>query len=237
MSENDKARLVAEIEMQSIENVFDQKTGQYFAPYNPTNEEIAKELHSQGLTGEGLAIAVLDTGVLSDHPGLKGRITGSADFTGEGKEDLNGHGTTVALLAAGPKKPGPNILNVKVLDKDGTGLEENIVAGMKWAAENGAVALNMSMGIPRDCDGSCLLCSTAAELFERDVMVFAAAGNFGPEVKSCPAQSEYVVSAGALDYEGEQAADYSGLGDVYTPGEVVFVSMDEDGTMHAEEAD
>jgi len=223
------ARLADDAVIQSIEDVFDPKTGQYYRPYNPIEEELARH-HSAGFTGEGITIAVLDTGVLSHHPGLRGRIAGSVDFTGEGPEDLNGHGTMVALLAAGPLKPGPAILNVKVVNKHGTGREEDIAAGMRWAADHGADLLNMSLGIPRSCDGTCLLCSTATEVHRSGVRVAAAAGNWGPGVRSCPAQCDSVTAVGALDYAGENIADYSGQGDGYMAGSFDLVRIDEDGT-------
>lgn len=234
MPNEEIARLINSAVILSIEDVFNPRTGQYYAPYNPIEEEFARK-HAEGATGEGTTIAILDTGVLSHHPGLRGRIAGSVDFTGEGPEDLNGHGTMVALIAAGSLRPGPDILNVKVLDKNGFGREEDIASGMRWAADHGADILNMSLGIPRSCDGTCLLCTTATELYERRVAVGAAAGNFGPEVKCCPAQCEFVLSSGALDYEGKNVADSSGPGDVYMTGSFDLVPVDEDGTMHPEQ--
>ncbi len=116
------AELAEDAFSQSLDRLFDPETGRYYAPYNPTAEaEHEKRVRARGSTGEGMVIAVLDTGVLSHHPGLKGRLVDSADFTGEGPEDYNGHGTAVALLAAGPNRPGPSILNVKVLDRNGRG--------------------------------------------------------------------------------------------------------------------
>ena len=93
---------------QSLDRLFDPKTGKYYAPYNPIAEEWSgfENARALGDIGEGVTIAVLDTGVLSHHPGLKGRLVGSADFTGEGPEDYDGHGTAVALIAAGPYRPG-----------------------------------------------------------------------------------------------------------------------------------
>jgi subtilisin family serine protease len=226
------AELVDDAFSQSLDRLFDPKTGRYYAPYNQTVEEEDEKVHTRGYTGEGTIIAVLDTGVLSHHPGLKGRLVGSADFTGEGPEDYNGHGTAVALLAAGPLRPGPSILNVKVLGRNGRGAEDNIVAGMRWAANNGANALNMSLCIYRDCDGTCALCQEATRILkEQEVLIYAAAGNEGPGVPACPAQCcPAVIAVGASDYTGTHIADYSGRGDSYPPGEYLPVPVDEDGT-------
>ena len=138
----------------------------------------------------------------------------------------------MALIAAGPYSPGPSILNVKVLDRNGRGPEENIVAGMRWAADNGASILNLSLCIVRDCDGTCALCQEATRIFEEtEIMIVAAAGNKGPDVPVCPAQCcRAVFAVGATDLAPQRMADYSGPGDIYGPGIMVPVPVDEDGT-------
>ena len=236
MTAKDIARLSDQAYSQSLDRLFNPKTGQYYAPYNPTFEEWHARRIEQLLSAEELAIplqdvtiAVLDTGVLTHHPGLRGRIVGSVDFTGEGPEDRNGHGTTVALLAVGPIKPSPRILNVKVLDRNGRGDEKSIVAGMRWATENGAHLINMSLCIYRSCDGTCALCVEAKAIAAAGTsIVLAAAGNEGPTVAACPAQCcDAVIAVGAADYTWTNNADYSGRGDRYYPGTVDFVPVDE----------
>lgn len=222
---------IAEGDATGIEALYDAETGRYYAPYNPIDKKL-EALYDLGFTGEGRTTAVLDTGVLYHHPLLTGKIVGSVDFTGEGPEDFNGHGTVVALLAAGPRPKGPSILNVKVLDRWGEGSEEDAVAGMRWARRNGANAINISFGIPRDCDGTCALCSEATRIAnETEIVICAAAGNFGPGVRCCPAQCDAVEAIGALDYSGDKVADYSGLGDAYMPGSYQRVEVDDEGRL------
>lgn len=109
------------------------------------------------LTGRGVKIAVLDTGVDTDHPDLAGRIEDTASFVpGETVEDAHGHGTHCIGTVAGPLRPheGPRygvasecrILAAKVLNNSGSGTDGQILAGMAWAIARGARAISMSLG-------------------------------------------------------------------------------------------
>ncbi|MDQ0946118.1 subtilisin family serine protease [Streptomyces phaeochromogenes] len=109
------------------------------------------------LTGRGVKIAVLDTGVDTDHPDLDGRIEETASFVlGESVEDGHGHGTHCIGTAAGPASPqqGPRygvatearILAGKVLSNAGSGTDGQILAGMAWAVARGARVISMSLG-------------------------------------------------------------------------------------------
>lgn len=206
-----------------IDHVFCKETGQYFIPYNPVLEQ-AKALHKMGFTGEGTICAVLDTGMMSLHPMLNGRILKSRDFTGEGPEDYNGHGTVIALILV-QQSPGAGLLNVKVLDSDKEGLEEDLIRGLVWAEQNGANVINLSLGIARDydCNGSCDLCREVERIVkDSKITVVCASGN-NPGVISCPARSDSVISLGALDYAGEHVAEYSAAADLYEPGTFLLV--------------
>lgn len=110
-----------------------------------------------GLDGSGITVAVLDTGVDATHPDLSDRIIGSENFT-EGREqdgDFIGHGTHVASTVAGSGAasggqyrgvaPGAQLLDGKVCVRIGCP-ESSILAGMQWAAEQGADVINMSLG-------------------------------------------------------------------------------------------
>lgn len=110
-----------------------------------------------GLTGRGVKIAVLDTGVDTDHPDLVGRIEETASFVrGETAEDVHGHGTHCIGTAAGPVRPrqGPRygvatearILAGKVLASSGFGTDGQILAGISWAIDRGARVISMSLG-------------------------------------------------------------------------------------------
>ena len=115
-----------------------------------TNAAIGADLVQAGLvpgaaalTGAGVTVAVLDTGV-AGVPELKGRLLASVDFTDErgNGADRFGHGTHVAGIVAGGGSaahagtvgvaPGAGIVNVKVLDDSGMGRVSDVIAGIDW---------------------------------------------------------------------------------------------------------
>lgn len=124
-------------------------------------------------TGSGALVAVVDTGVDLGHPDLKANIVSAgADFvepegtcTGnkkkgrtcvqDGAQDANGHGTHVAGIIAAVANngigvagvaPGARILPVRVLDADGSGTTDQVAAGVRYAADQGADVINLSLG-------------------------------------------------------------------------------------------
>ncbi len=112
-----------------------------------------------GLSGAGVKVAVLDTGVDADHPDLSGQVVGAANFTtGNATTDDNGHGTHVASLLAGTGAAadgarrgvayGAHLLAGKVLDSRAKGQTSWVIAGMQWAVAQGADIVNMSLGGP-----------------------------------------------------------------------------------------
>lgn len=142
------------------------------------------------LTGRGVKIAVLDTGVDTDHPDFAGRIEATESFVpGETVEDGHGHGTHCIGTAAGPASPrqGPRygvapeaqILAAKVLSNAGSGTDGQILAGMAWAVARGARVISMSLGA-RVRPGE-LFPQTyeilARRTLERGTVIVAAAGN------------------------------------------------------------
>ncbi|CCK25544.1 protease [Streptomyces davaonensis JCM 4913] len=117
----------------------------------------AIRVNLSSLTGRDVNIAVLDTGVDTDHPDLAGRIEATASFVlHETVEDGNGHGTACIGIAVGPADPqqGPRysvasearILAAKVLSDSGQGTEGQILAGMEWAIARGARVISLSLG-------------------------------------------------------------------------------------------
>jgi len=98
MATQEIARALDNSPQEMLDSVYDRGTGRYFAPYNPAQAQAAK-LHAMGMLGQYAVSAILDTGLLSHHPMLRGKIVNAVDFTGEGSEDLHGHGTVVALIA------------------------------------------------------------------------------------------------------------------------------------------
>lgn len=145
-----------------------------------------------------LYIAILDTGVLMNHPRLKDRVVKSVDFTGEGTEDFHGHGTITSLILLHESPKNVKIFNVKVLDKYKNGTDEEIASGIIWAVNNGSNLINMSISIERTtaCDGTCVVCKAIRYAAEKDVTCLVTTPN-DVSKPHCPAQSEYCISVGA----------------------------------------
>ncbi len=107
------------------------------------------------LTGAGVKVAVLDTGIDAGHPAFSGVALTQRDFSGSGDGDRNGHGTHCAGTIFGRDVAGTRIgvargvdaaLIGKVLGDDGSGSSEMIFEAISWASEEGADVISMSLG-------------------------------------------------------------------------------------------
>jgi subtilisin family serine protease len=166
-----------------------------------------------GYDGTGVKVAVLDTGVDETHPDLAGKVVLRQNFTTEGAPDDThdgfGHGTHVADIVAGSGAasgglrkgvaPGAQLLMGKVVDSTGNGLESQAIAGMEWAAANGADVISMSLqyGIT---GGEGLVSQAANRLTTDDGVLFTvAAGNFGAaQTVSDPGAASLALTVGAV---------------------------------------
>ncbi|HLD62275.1 MAG TPA: S8 family serine peptidase, partial [Candidatus Norongarragalinales archaeon] len=209
-----------------------------------------------GFKGNGVRIAILDTGINSTHPMLAGRIIQAQDFTNDNTtEDLNGHGTHVAGIAAGSNASGGTyngvapealLLNAKVLDANGEGSTETLLAGISWALDpdgnpatnDGARILSFSLGAT---DGSYDPAVAAAldAAIAQGVVVIAASGNCGP-CGNCPftgvtfpGSFDKAITVGAVDKTKFLACftgigsfnGYAGKPEVLAPGVSIFSSV------------
>src|SRR5262245_49025718 len=109
------------------------------------------------LSGAGIKVAVLDTGLDSNHQDFRGRsITRKLFATNSAETDTQGHGTHCVGTACGPQRPtsGPRygiayeaaIYAGKVLGDDGMGTDRSVIAGMDWALDQGCQIISMSLG-------------------------------------------------------------------------------------------
>jgi subtilisin family serine protease len=167
----------------------------------------APQAWQNGHTGKGARVAVLDTGYDRDHPDLAGKVVAEQDFTGNpgGVQDGNGHGTHVASTVAGSGgryrgvAPDAELMVGKVCDDQGACPDSAILDGMRWAAEQGARVVNLSLG-GGPSDGSDPLSVAVNELTERYGTLFVvAAGNFGAEeTVSTPAVADAALAVGSV---------------------------------------
>ncbi|MFI2423809.1 S8 family peptidase [Streptomyces sp. NPDC018955] len=175
-----------------------------------------------GYDGKGVKIAVLDTGVDGTHPDLKGQVTESKNFTSAATAgDKVGHGTHVASIAAGTGAqskgkykgvaPGAKILNGKVLDDSGFGDDSGILAGMEWAAAQGADVVNMSLGGMDTAEVDPLEAAVNKLSAEKGVLFAIAAGNEGPQSVGSPGSADAALTVGAVD-DKDALADFSSTG-------------------------
>ncbi|MFA5524585.1 MAG: S8 family peptidase [Tissierellales bacterium] len=173
-----------------------------------------------GLTGEGVTVAVIDTGV-APHNDLvrpKNRLVGFKDFVGDKTSpyDDNGHGTHVAGIIASNGyssnrkylgvAPNANILAVKALDEAGSGNTSDIVSAIDWVVKNrdnyNTKIINLSLGSPANNSmNSDPLVRAVEAATKAGLTVIVAAGNSGPSAKTIlsPGNSPNVITVGAVD--------------------------------------
>lgn len=222
----------------------------------------APEVWAQGYTGEGVVVAVVDTGIDASHPELSSSIwVNQGEIAGNGIDDdangfvddihgwdfadgdnttadLHGHGTHVAGTIAAANDGlgatgvafGTTIMPVRVLDADGTGSLSHVAMGIRYAVDNGADIINLSLG----GGYSSLLNSALAYAQQHGVFVVAAAGNEAATTPGYPAAFSAdlvnVLSVGA--YNQDDALAYfsndvggSGAVQIDAPGVSIYSSL------------
>ncbi|MFD7061809.1 S8 family serine peptidase [Streptomyces sp. NPDC059906] len=203
--------------------------GRVTADMAESNAQIGTpEAWEAGLTGKGVTVAVLDSGVDAGHPDLAGRIAQSRSFIpGEEVADRNGHGTHVTSTVGGSGAasdgkekgvaPGATLAVGKVLDDEGFGSESEIIAGMEWAARDvDADIVSMSLGSTEPSDGTDPM-AQAVNTLSRDTgaLFVIAAGNTGaPSSIGSPGAADAALTVGAVD-SADQAAWFTSAGPRY----------------------
>ncbi|MGR8007912.1 type VII secretion-associated serine protease mycosin [Streptomyces hypolithicus] len=189
--------------------------------------------------GQGVTVAVVDTGVDPTHPDLTGQVLKGQDVTGDGDahDDEAGHGTGMASLIAGHGHgannsagvmglaPKAKILPVRVMrsGKNDVVDERRWAAGIRYAADNGASVINLSF-VDDHANPNSEAANAIAYAQDRDVVVVAGAGNDGDARIMYPAGLPGVVAVGALDRSND-LWDNSNFGKGMTltaPGEKIL---------------
>lgn len=176
-----------------------------------------------GVTGQGIKVAIVDTGIDPAHPDFASRIAQMKDFTGEGPADNNGHGTHVAGIVGGTGvasdgkyrgvAPDCIFFAAKVLRGNGSGTMSDVMAGIEWAVQQEAQVINMSLGSDGACDGTDALSVTCDAAVGRGIVLCVAAGNAGPGASTVgsPGCAKTVITIGATS-KTDQVANFSSRG-------------------------
>lgn len=181
------------------------------------------KLHSQGYTGKGVKIGIIDSGCDINHKDLK--IASHRDFTGSGTaEDSTGHGTHVAGIIAAQGNsygvigvaPDAEIHIYKALDGQ-KGSIKSVTSAISAAINDGMDIINMSLGATQGTKTLENLCKKAKD---RGIVIVVASGNSGAEQKFYPASYDECIAVGAID-ESMRVAYFTSYGeqlDVVGPG-------------------
>ena len=179
-------------------------------------------------------IAILDTGIDQNHEDLAAKIVANKNFTtSRTVDDLYGHGTHVAGIAAAITDNGrgvagvgfkSSLMNVKVLGDNGSGQYSWIANGIIWAADNGAHVINMSLG---GSSTSSTLESAVKYAYGKGVVLVAAAGNDNTSSPSYPAYYPECIAVAATD-PNDVKASFSNYGewvDTAAPGVNIYSTL------------
>jgi serine protease AprX len=192
---------------------------------------LLRSYFSPPLTGTGLTLAILDSGIRKSHQSLRNKVVYENNFTeSPSAEDVFGHGTQVAFVAAGGQhvvgekagiSPGASIMNIKVVNDEGIASDESIILGIDKICDLAEAArkqglwptddmypnvINLSLGGEDDGDDDNPVreaCRQASQVYGIDVI--AAAGNSGPKMTTVmlPACEPEVIAVGAVETNDE----------------------------------
>jgi subtilisin family serine protease len=202
-------------------------------------------------TGQGIKVAVLDTGLDLAHPDFRGRAITSQSFSGVPVQDVFGHGTHCVGTACGSQRPASGVRRYgvasaaqifvgKVFDNSprpraATG---NVIAGIEWAMTNGCRVVSMSLGVPIN-QKIAQYETPIRRALEAGTLVVAAAGNNAnrpaePGFVEPPANADAALAVGAVDRHlqiarfsarSSQLTGIGGIVNMAAPGVAVFSTL------------
>lgn len=202
-----------------------------------------------------VVVAIIDTGVAYENYGeyqLAPDFAGTAftagyDFINNDSHpnDDEGHGTHVAgtvaettdnAIGAAGLAYRCTLMPIKVLDGEGVGSSSALAEGVRWAADNGADVINMSLGFPSGSSGGSVVREAIRYAYNKGIILVAAAGNEGNDAGynggiNYPAAHPEVVAVGAIRYD-KRTTNYSNYGSAITcvaPGGKVNLDQNGDG--------
>lgn len=185
------------------------------------NLEAIGAYEAQGYgTGEGVNVAIIDSGVDYSHSQLRARFGTDKgyDFVKNDSEpmDKNGHGTHVAGTVASADygvAAGCRLYAVRVLDENGSGSEADAIAGIEWCIKNGIDVANMSFGGPVASQAFEEICAYA---WQQGILLAAAAGNSGYGANYPAAFGDSVIAVAAVDEE----LNHPGFSNIYETNDI-----------------
>ena len=188
------------------------------------------------VTGKGVGVAVIDSGIAAAHAALAGKVKAAVSFvSGDAStDDAFGHGTHIAGIIAGSETatgsvtslykggiaPGAHLINVRVLGDEGAGYTSDVIAGIQWTVANRSThairVMNLSLGHPQV--EPCLvdpLCLAVEQAAAAGLVVVASAGNNGKDANgqevlasiTTPGVSPSAITVGALTTWGTVTPD------------------------------
>lgn len=196
------------------------------------NEVVAGTGRRTKIRGEGVTIAVIDTGIDANHECLDDldddpltsdpKVIAFTDFVNGRNEcyDDNGHGTHCAAIAAGTGgsskyggvAPSAKLVGVKVLDSHGSGYLSDVISGIEWCVQEkenyNIKVISLSLGANINSDGSTPLEEACDNAVDAGLVVCIAAGNNGPGngTVGIPGCAKKVITVGAVDDNGRIAS-------------------------------
>ena len=202
-----------------------------------------------GARGQGVKVAVLDTGVDANHPDIVGKLAGFAEFDSFGNQvvgalphDSGEHGTHVAGTVLGGNAGGSRIgvapdaqLLAGLVLPGGSGTDAQIIAGMQWALEQGADVINMSLsGLTFEPEVPGFYTEAIVNALLAGTPVVTAIGNDGDQVTGPPANDLLAFAVGATD-PNDEVTGFSGgrthaltESDIFDPNDLPIIYMKPD---------
>jgi serine protease AprX len=207
-------------------------------------------LATPGVTGQGIVVAVVDSGIAA-HPALAKKVIASVSFVNgdPSTDDAYGHGTHVAGIITGSAAPatpvtslynggiapGVQLVNVRVLDSRGRGYTSDVIAGLDWVVANRARynirIINLSLGHPvTEPAATDPLCEAVGRAVAAGLTVVVSAGNDGRSADghrvlggiTSPGNSPLALTVGALNTWGTIARNDDTVADFSSRGPTRF---------------
>lgn len=198
------------------------------------HSELLDYLQSQDYGKNDVTVAVIDSGITVDSntknvfndrvlSGVNYSATKSAEKNGNEATDDNGHGTAISHIIAQSTSDNVKLLPIKVIDSAGKGTLLSLYQGIKYAIEQNVDVINISLSTAST--HSELIEEAIKEATDKGIIVVAAAGNYGSNVKYyTPAKLDNVITVASVN-EQLQHSDFSNYGDAIdyaTIGENVY---------------